>query len=154
NRRLIMAGIIHDHDYFREHAAPSIDGRNVVYIGPVGGAQRARPLGAARALLHLARFEEPFGLSGVQSLACGTPVIAFRRGAMPGIIEHGVTGFLVDTVEEAAACVERVSTLDRRACRAAAQARFSVERMGEDYLRLYRTILAQEVNTSPERPMP
>jgi glycosyltransferase involved in cell wall biosynthesis len=83
-------------------------------------------------------------LSVIEALACGTPVIAFRRGAMPELIDHGVTGFLVDTVEEAAACIERVSELDRRACRAAAEQRFSVDRMADEYVRLYRRIVSSE----------
>jgi glycosyltransferase involved in cell wall biosynthesis len=143
-RRLIMAGIVHDQHYFRESVQPEIDGDKAVYLGSVGGGERARILGNALALLHLANFEEPFGLSVVEALACGTPVIAFKRGALPELIEHGVTGFLVDTVEEAAECVERAVNLDRAACRAAAEERFSVDRMADDYVRLYRRIVGQE----------
>jgi glycosyltransferase involved in cell wall biosynthesis len=139
-RRLVMAGIVHDRVYFDERVKPAIDGDKVVYRGAVGGAERGRVLGNARVLLHLVSFDEPFGLSVIEALACGTPVIAFRRGAIPELIDHGVTGFLVDTVEEAAACIERASELDRRACRAAAESRFSVDRMADDYVRLYRRI--------------
>jgi glycosyltransferase involved in cell wall biosynthesis len=143
-RRLVIAGIVHDQAYFDERVKPAIDGDKVIYRGAVGGAERGRVLGRARVLLHLVSFDEPFGLSVIEALACGTPVIAFRRGAMPELIDHGVTGFLVDTVEEAAACIERVSELDRRACRAAAEQRFSVDRMADEYVRLYRRIVSSE----------
>jgi glycosyltransferase involved in cell wall biosynthesis len=106
-----------------------------------GGADRAKLLGSAAALLHLINFDEPFGLSVVEALACGTPVIAVRRGSMPELIEDGATGFLVSGVEHAVASIARVRNLDRRKCRAVAEQRFSVRRMALDYLRLYRAIL-------------
>jgi len=140
-RRLVMAGIVQDEGYFRQRVEPHIDGERVVYLGAVGGETRVRTLGQARALLHLISFDEPFGLSVVEAMACGTPVIAFNRGAMPELIDHGVTGFLVDTVEEAVEAVGRIGEIDRRACRAAVEARFSVDRMADRYLELYRTIL-------------
>jgi len=140
-RRLHMAGIVQDEGYHREHVAPAIDGVRVVYAGAVGGETRTDMLGQARAMLHLIGFDEPFGLSVIEAMACGTPVIAFNRGSMPELIDDGTTGFLVDTVEEAAAAVARVGEIDRAACRAAVAARFSVERMAEEYLALYRRIL-------------
>ncbi|HTG39141.1 glycosyltransferase, partial [Sphingomonas sp.] len=102
---------------------------------------RVEALGRARALLHLINFDEPFGLSVVEAMACGTPVIAMRRGSMPELIEDGVTGFLVDSIEQAAAAVEHVDSIDRAACRRAVEARFSVGRMADDYIALYRRIL-------------
>ncbi len=141
-RRLILCGIVQDEGYFREQVAPHIDGERVVYRGAVGGAERLRALGAARALLHPIAFEEPFGLSVVEALACGTPVIAFDRGSMPELIDDSVTGFRVRTVGEAVAAVERVGGLDRAACRAAVEQRFSVERMADRYLALYRRLLS------------
>jgi glycosyltransferase involved in cell wall biosynthesis len=140
-RRLVIAGILQDEPYFRERVEPAIDGDKVVYLGPVGGAQRTRTLGAAQALLHLIRFDEPFGLSVIEAMACGTPVIAFNRGAMPELIDDGVTGFLVETVEEAVAAVARIGEIDRAACRAAVAARFTVEAMADRYLQLYRTLV-------------
>jgi glycosyltransferase involved in cell wall biosynthesis len=100
-----------------------------------------RALGSARALLHLINFDEPFGLSVIEAMACGTPVIAVNRGSMPELIEHGVTGFLVNSVEEAIDAVGRVGEIDRSACRRAVEARFSVEAMAEKYHRLYARIL-------------
>jgi glycosyltransferase involved in cell wall biosynthesis len=115
----------------------------VDYRGVVGGEERLRALGAARGLLHLIGFDEPFGLSVIEAMACGTPVIAYRRGSMPELIEHGVTGFLVDSFDEAVAAIGRLGTIDRRACRRAVERRFTVDRMAGEYLALYRRILAE-----------
>lgn len=141
NRRLIIAGIVQDEAYFRHQIAPEVDGKRVIYHGSVGGADRARVLGSARALLHLIHFAEPFGLSVIEALACGTPVIAFNRGSMPELIDHGKTGFLVETLDEAVAAIERIGEIDRSACRAAAEARFSIDRMADAYLALYRRVV-------------
>ncbi len=140
-RRLVMAGIVQDRDYFDSKVAPALDGRYVTYLGPVGGEARTKALGSARALLHLITFDEPFGLSVVEALACGTPVIAFNRGSMPELIDHGVTGFLVDDVDSAVAAIGRIGEIDRAACRAAVAARFTVERMADRYLELYRSLI-------------
>ena len=140
-RRLVMAGIIQDQGYYNEYVAPVLDDRHVIYRGSVGGAARSETLGSARALLHLINFDEPFGLSVVESLACGTPVIATNRGSMPELVEHGVTGFLVDSIEKAAQAIERIGDIDRGACRAAVAARFTVDRMADRYLDLYRSIV-------------
>jgi glycosyltransferase involved in cell wall biosynthesis len=139
---LRMAGIIQDEHYYAREVAPHIDGERVLFNGPIGGAARTRALGQAKALLHLIGFEEPFGLSVIEAMACGTPVIAYNRGSMPELIEHGVTGFLVDTFEQAIAAIGRIGEIDRRACRRAVEARFTVEHMAERYLALYRHILA------------
>ena len=98
-------------------------------------------LGGAAALLHLIGFDEPFGLSVVEAMACGTPVIAINRGSMPELIDDGVTGFLVDSVEDAIAAVARIGEIDRAACRAAVAARFTVDRMADRYVALYQRIL-------------
>ena len=140
-RRLVMAGIVQDRNYYNEQVAPALDERSVIYLGPVGGAARAKTLGSARALLHLINFDEPFGLSVVEALACGTPVIAFNRGSMPELIDDGVTGFLVDSVDAAVAAIDRVDEIDRALCRAAVSARFTVDLMADRYLNLYRSIL-------------
>lgn len=140
-RRLVIAGIIQDRGYHETLVAPALESESVVYLGPVGGTTRTHTLGSAKALLHLINFQEPFGLSVIEALACGTPVIASRRGSMPELIEHGVTGFLVDSIEEAVAAIARLSEIDRAACRAAVAARFTVERMADRYLELYRSIL-------------
>ncbi len=140
-RRLVMAGIVQDTAYHDARVAPAIDNQSVIYLGTVGGAARVKALGAARALLHLINFDEPFGLSVVEALACGTPVIANDRGSMRELIDHGVTGFLVDSVEGAVEAIGRVGEIDRAACRAAVIERFSVDRMADRYLALYRSVL-------------
>jgi glycosyltransferase involved in cell wall biosynthesis len=140
-RRLVMAGIVQDQDYHNEQVAPALNDRSVVYRGPVGGAARTKALGSARALLHLINFDEPFGLSVVEALACGTPVIASNRGSMPELVDPGVTGFLVDSVDAAVDAIGRIGEIDRAACRAAVSERFSVDRMADRYLDLYRSLL-------------
>ena len=140
-RSLDLYGIVQDQAYFDREVAPHVDASRVRYHGAVGGEARVRALGHSRALLHLINFDEPFGLSVIEAMACGTPVIAMRRGSMPELIEHGVNGFLVDSVEEAVAAIDRVDEIDRAACRRTVVERFSVRRMAEDYLALYRRIL-------------
>ena len=142
--RLVMAGLIQDEGYWQRAVAPHVDGDRVRHLGVVAGAERAAVLGRARALLHLIDFDEPFGLSVVEALACGTPVIAYRRGSMAELIDHGVTGFLVDSFEEAVAAIGRLDTIDRAACRRAATRRFSVERMTDEYIALYERLLCKE----------
>jgi len=140
-RRLTMAGIVQDQGYYEREVAPNVDGDRIRYLGAVGGEQRLRTLGHARALLHLIGFDEPFGLSVVEAMACGTPVIAYNRGSMPELIEHGVTGFLVDSLDEAVAAIGRLDEIDRAACRARVAERFTVERMADAYLALYERLV-------------
>jgi glycosyltransferase involved in cell wall biosynthesis len=140
-RRLIMCGLVQDESYHRREVEPFIDARQVKYRGIVGGEERLRALGQASGLLHLIGFDEPFGLSVIEAMACGTPVIAYRRGSMPELIDHGVTGFLVETFDEAVAAIGRLGEIDRAACRRAVEQRFSVDRMADEYLMLYERIL-------------
>ena len=139
---LTMAGIVQDQRYFDEEVAPRIDGDRVRFIGTVGPAERVGLLGGAHALLHPIGFEEPFGYSVVEAMACGTPVIAFRRGSMPELVDDGSTGFLVEAVDEAVAAVERAGFLDRHGIRQQAVARFDKSRMIDAYLDAYRALLA------------
>ncbi|MEU4688251.1 glycosyltransferase family 4 protein [Actinoplanes sp. NPDC023714] len=141
-RRLIMCGIVQDREYFTEIVEPRIDGERVVYLGSVGPDERGTILGSGAALLHPIRFAEPFGLSVVESMACGTPVIAFRKGSMPEVVDEGVTGFVVDSADAAVAAVDRIGAIDRAACSARARERFSADRMVEEYLTIYRKIIS------------
>jgi glycosyltransferase involved in cell wall biosynthesis len=143
-RRLVICGIVQDRAFFTERIEPRIDGDRVVYLGSVGPEERARVLGSGAALLHPIRFAEPFGLSVVESMACGTPVIAYRKGSMPEVIDEGVTGRLVGDVDEAVAAVAGVTGLDRAKCAARARERFSADRMVEDYLAIYRKIVSSK----------
>jgi glycosyltransferase involved in cell wall biosynthesis len=138
---LVLAGIVQDQAYFDGRVAPRIDGERVRFLGAVGPDERAEILGGAAALLHLIGFDEPFGLSVVEAMACGTPVIAFRRGSMPELIDEGRTGFLVDTTEQAVAAVGLARHVDREAIRNVAVARFGVDRMVDEYLAAYRHLL-------------
>jgi glycosyltransferase involved in cell wall biosynthesis len=140
-RKLVMAGIVQDADYFAREAAPFIDERTVEYRGVLGGVDRTTALGSAYAMLHLIGFDEPFGLSVIEAMACGTPVIAYRRGSMPELIDDEVTGFLVDSFDEAVAAIGRIGEIDRAACRQAVAERFTVDRMADRYLELYRNLL-------------
>jgi glycosyltransferase involved in cell wall biosynthesis len=139
-RPLTICGIVQDERYFAEQIEPHIDGDRVTYLGSVGPADRGRILGSAAALLHPIAFAEPFGLSVVESMACGTPVVAYCRGSMPEVVDEGVTGRLVDTVLEAVTAVDGIGTIDRGACRTRARERFGAARMVADYLRIYREV--------------
>jgi len=114
----------------------------------VGPETRDRLLGGAVALLHPISFSEPFGLSVVEAMACGTPVVAFDRGSMPELIQDSSTGFLVRDVDEAIAALRRVPGLDRQACRQHVEQRFTVKRMVDDYVGVYRSVLGRERRTA------
>ena len=139
---LIVAGIVQDQDYFDRLVAPRLDGERVRYVGPVGADRRGALLGGALALLHLVNFDEPFGFSVVEAMACGTPVIASARGSMPELVRQGESGFLVDSLDGAVAAVGACRSLDRAAVRESVERRFDAGRMVEDYLRLYREVVA------------
>jgi glycosyltransferase involved in cell wall biosynthesis len=113
----------------------------VKYIGPVDTANRARILGEAHALLHLIDFDEPFGYSVVESMACGTPAIAFERGSMSELIDQGMSGLIVNTLDEAVAAVDVAGTLDRSIVRSVTVKRFDHEAMVQQYDALYATIV-------------
>jgi glycosyltransferase involved in cell wall biosynthesis len=140
-RRLDIAGIIQDESYFRAEVAPHVDGDRVCYLGAVDASMRAEVLGGAHALLHLIDFDEPFGYSVAEAMACGTPVIANARGSMAELIRDGADGFLVSDIETAVAAVDSATRLDRRAIVARAAARFSVATMVDEYVKVYRRIL-------------
>jgi glycosyltransferase involved in cell wall biosynthesis len=138
---IVLAGIVQDRHYFESFVAPRLTGDRVQFLGAVGPEARADLLGGAEALLHLIAFDEPFGYSVVEAMACGTPVIAFRRGSMTELITDGESGFLVEDVEGAIAAVRRLRNLDRSAIRAHAVARFGQARMIDAYMRAYEKLL-------------
>jgi glycosyltransferase involved in cell wall biosynthesis len=145
NKKLIMAGIIQDQAYYDQFIAPYIDNNKVVYLGSAGPAERSRLLGKAFALLHPIQFDEPFGLSVIESMACGTPVIAFNRGSMPELIENGKSGFLVSSVNEAVEAVARIQEIERVFCRRHVERLFTVDHMVNEYIKVYEKILQDKL---------
>jgi glycosyltransferase involved in cell wall biosynthesis len=139
---LRIAGIIQDELYFKREIAPRLDGDRVQFVGPVRAEDRSDFLGGASALLHLIDFDEPFGFSVVEAMACGTPVIAFDRGSMSEIISDGTTGFLVADVAAASEAVGRVDELDRETVRTEAVRRFDSSRMVDEYVAAYTRAIA------------
>lgn len=147
---LVIAGIIQDQDYFDSAVAPHIENKQVRFIGAVGPARKSELLGGACALLHYVSFDEPFGFSVVEAMACGTPVIATRRGSMPELVRQDTNGCLVASVAEAADAVPLVARLSAVGVRGSVEQRFDMWRMVDDYIALYRRILAP---TAPDTQM-
>jgi glycosyltransferase involved in cell wall biosynthesis len=147
---LIVGGIVQDQGYFDRFVAPRIDGERVRYVGAVGCDRRSDLLGGALALLHLVDFDEPFGFSVVEAMACGTPVITHARGSMPEIVRDGENGFLVASLEEAVAAVDASRSLDRRQVRLSVEQRFDAGRMVDGYLRLYHAVVESHRSKAAE----
>jgi glycosyltransferase involved in cell wall biosynthesis len=131
-----------DQVYFDRQIQPLLDHPLIEYVGEITEAQKGPFLGGAMALLFPIDWPEPFGLVMIESMACGTPVVAIRGGSVPEILEHGVTGFICDELEQAIDATRRASMLDRRACRRAFERRFTARRMAEEYIQLYRRLAA------------
>jgi glycosyltransferase involved in cell wall biosynthesis len=129
-----------DKVYFEERIAPLLDGPGVEFIGEINDAAKSEFLGEALALLFPVDWPEPFGLSMIEAMACGTPVLAFRCGSVPEIVDEGVTGMIVDSMQVAVAALPRVIALDRRAVRRRFEERFSATRMAKDYVSVYRSL--------------
>jgi glycosyltransferase involved in cell wall biosynthesis len=146
--RLKLAGIQQDERYFNEMVAPHIDGDAVQMLGHVQGAQRDELVGGALALVHLTTRPERFGLTLIEAMACGTPVLGARMGSIPEVVVDGVTGFLCGDDDEAVARVPHLASLSRSACRRHVEQTFSVDRMVERYLDAYRAAL--RLRTPPE----
>jgi glycosyltransferase involved in cell wall biosynthesis len=132
-----------DQAYWEEQIRPMVESHsNVEFIGEISESDKADFLGGAAALLFPVDWPEPFGLVMIEAMACGTPVIAFRRGSVSEIVADGVSGFIVDTIEEAVRAVRRIATLDRAKIRAEFERRFTCERMARDYLEIYQALAA------------
>ncbi len=140
--RLVIAGIIQDQGYFDQYVKPFLREGKLEYIGSVGGDKRNDLLGNATALLHPISFNEPFGLSVVEAMACGTPVIAFNKGSMQELIVHGVNGFLAEGIEEAIEYTGNVGSINRYSCREHVERHFTKEVMAQRYIEeVYKMIL-------------
>ncbi|WP_292543009.1 glycosyltransferase, partial [Mesorhizobium sp.] len=130
-----------DRAYFHDEIEPLIDGDRVDYVGEIAEDEKADFLGKAAGLLFPIDWPEPFGLAPIEAMACGTPSIAWNRGALPEIIDQGVTGFVVESMDEAIEAVPALLRLDRRKVRAAFEKRFSATRMARDYAAAYARLI-------------
>jgi len=146
-KRLIIAGNIvpqgHSYVYFKEKIEPRIDGKQITYVGEIDDVQKNKLLGQSAALLMPIEWEEPFGIVMVEALACGTPVIGFKRGAVPEVVEDGVNGFICQTKEAMAAAVGRLKEINRSKCRRIAEERFSDRVVVDQYLTLYKDLITR-----------
>lgn len=147
--RLKLAGIPHDEEYFRERIEPHLDGDAVQFLGHVQGAARDELVGSALALVHMTTRPERFGLTLIEAMACGTPVLGARMGSITEIVVDGTTGFLCDDVAQAVTRVPQLPSLSRRACRAHVEATFSLDRMVGRYVAAYEEALRQRVPAPP-----
>jgi glycosyltransferase involved in cell wall biosynthesis len=138
-----------DQAYWDEKIRPMVKANaNVEYLGEIAEHEKADFLGQASAMLFPVDWPEPFGLVMIEAMACGTPVIAFRCGSVPEVVEEGVSGFVVETVNQAAAAVARVASLDRSNVRAAFEHRFTIERAARDYLQLYQQLISSHARST------
>jgi glycosyltransferase involved in cell wall biosynthesis len=150
-RKLILAGNIPDEHrgWFETHVGPHVDGEQIRYIGPVNDMQKNDLLGRSLAFLMPILWEEPFGIVMVEAMACGTPVLGLRRGAVPEVVADGVTGFVADTIEELVAATGRVHALDRAACRARVERLYSDVAVADGYLKIYSQMILRPRAASP-----
>lgn len=144
--KLIIAGIIQDHQYFMKYVKPELIPGRIDYIGSVGPKERDKLLGNAMVLLHPIYFEEPFGLSVIESMACGTPVVAYNRGSMPELIDDNHTGFLVENVKEAVVAVKKVGGIQRVDCRSHVEQHFTIKKMVSKYEDVYQNVFSTKLD--------
>jgi glycosyltransferase involved in cell wall biosynthesis len=137
-----------DRTYFEEQIVPMLEGPGVEFIGEIGDAEKDRFLGEAMALLFPIEWPEPFGLVMIEAMACGTPVVAFAHGSVPEVVLDGVTGYIVNSEDDAVAALKIICDLDRATCRSVFEERFSAERMTNDYLRTYNRAMRRLSETS------
>jgi glycosyltransferase involved in cell wall biosynthesis len=143
-----------DESYFRRDIAPLLDHPGIEFIGEINEEQKGRFLGEARALLFPIDWPEPFGLVMIEAMACGTPVLAFRQGSVPEVVDEGITGHIVDGVDEAIRKIGRVLALDRARVRRQFERRFTAERMVEDYLKIYEKLIGAGARRGIHRARP
>jgi glycosyltransferase involved in cell wall biosynthesis len=131
-----------DREYMEREIRPLLDHPLIEFIGEIGEREKQEFLGNAYALVFPIDWSEPFGLVMIEAMACGTPVVAFLRGSVPEVIDEGVTGFIVQSIEEAVVALERIQHFDRERCREVFERRFSATRMANDYVKIYEKLLA------------
>ena len=140
-----------DEAYFETRVRHLIDGRDVEFVGEIDDWKKGEFLGNAAALLFPIRWPEPFGLVIIEAMACGTPVVAFRCGSVPELIDNGITGFVVDSHDDALGAIARLAVVDRHAVRSQFEQRFTARRMAADYLRIYEALIKASVSRNLER---
>ncbi|HEY6110980.1 MAG TPA: glycosyltransferase, partial [Chthoniobacterales bacterium] len=133
-----------DREYFKKVIKPLLRDPLIEYVGEIGEGEKDDFLGHAYALLFPIDWPEPFGLVMIEAMACGTPIIAYRQGSVPEVIEEGHTGFVVDDLADAIAAAKRVPELSRKRCREIFEERFTARRMARDYLRVYQGLIERE----------
>lgn len=142
-RKLIIAGNIshvkEEQNYFETEVKPHVDGTQIQYVGPLNDEEKNEYLGKCAALLMLIEWDEPFGMVMAEAMACGTPVVGFRRGSVPEVVEEGVTGYVVTTVDEAVQALDKIPSINRTSCRERAKGRFNVDVISADYLNLVQS---------------
>lgn len=148
-KQLKIAAIPQDDEYFHTHVEPHIDGEQIQFLGEVKRQARNDLLKNALALVHMTTRPERFGLTMIEAMACGTPVLGANMGSVPEIVQHGITGYICDTVGQAVSYVPKLSAIDRTACRARVESEFTVERMIDRYHHAYATILHQRTPPEP-----
>jgi glycosyltransferase involved in cell wall biosynthesis len=148
-RRLLMAGALQAQyeDYFRERIEPQLDDQ-IVYLGEVSDERRRELFAGAAAFLFPILWAEPFGLVMIEAMACGTPVIAFPNGSVPEVVDHGVNGFVVDSVDGMVSCLERIGEIEPATCRATVERRFTVQRLVAEYEAIYRRLIQRPAGPS------
>ena len=137
-----------DKDYFDSVISPLLDNSLVEFVGEIGDAEKDDLLGNAYALLFPIDWPEPFGLVMIEAMACGTPVVAYRGGAVPELVEPGHTGFIVENMENAVEAVQRVAELSRKRCREVFEQRFTATRMAHDYVQQFKRLIARNEEVS------
>lgn len=144
NKKLIIAGIIQDPDYYNAKVRPFLTNETIKFIGPIGPEERDNLLGNALALLHPIMSPEGFGLVLTEAMACGTPVIGFDRGSVKEVVKHKKTGFVVDNVSEAVKSIKNLDTINRIDCRKRVEKYFTIEHMVNGYIEVYNKIISLE----------
>jgi glycosyltransferase involved in cell wall biosynthesis len=132
-----------DYAYYHNEVKPFIDDKQIIYLGEKGGKEKDEILGKAKGFLNPVLWDEPFGLVAIEAMAAGTPVIAFRKGALPETVDDGKTGFIVETVDEMAKKIREIQTIDRRRCRQWVEEKFSAEIMVKNYEKVYEKVLQE-----------
>jgi glycosyltransferase involved in cell wall biosynthesis len=155
NRRLILAGNVDavDEQYFREEVLPGVDNNLIRFVGEADYDMKRELMSGAFCLLAPILWDEPFGLFMVEAMACGTPVVVFNRGSAPEVVLHGVTGYVVETIEEMKEAVNKIRDIDRNLCREHVELNFDVPRMGKAYLQAYSMIQGKAISKGNEKPL-